>query len=82
VRPFYGGIFLDRSLATRAQCFKFDFKMFSVGYAVLPAQGITAIRAQSAALLACPFTLTSRVHSFACLMPGEPVSRGPMTLVR
>jgi phytoene dehydrogenase-like protein len=51
IRPFYGGIFLDRSLTTSAKCFKFDFKMLAEGYAALPAGGIGAIPAQLAAPL-------------------------------
>ncbi|MEO5953476.1 MAG: FAD-dependent oxidoreductase, partial [Chloroflexia bacterium] len=48
IRPFYGGIFLDRSLKTSAKCFKFDFKMLAEGYAVVPAGGIGAIAEQLA----------------------------------
>ncbi len=50
-RPFYGGIFLDRSLATSAKCFRFDFKMLSDGGTMLPARGIGQISAQLAAPL-------------------------------
>ncbi|MFQ3633252.1 NAD(P)/FAD-dependent oxidoreductase [Roseiflexus sp.] len=45
-RPFYGGIFLDRSLRTSAKCFRFDFKMLSDGPAALPARGMGAIAGQ------------------------------------
>ena len=41
-RPFYGGIFLDRSLGTSAKCFKFDFKMLSDGDTVVPSRGMGA----------------------------------------
>ncbi len=47
-QPFYGGIFLDRSLETSAKCFKFTFKMLSTGAACLPAQGMGAISQQLA----------------------------------
>ncbi|GAB4194691.1 MAG: NAD(P)/FAD-dependent oxidoreductase [Roseiflexaceae bacterium] len=47
-RPFYGGIFLDRSLQTSAKCFRFDFKMLSDGQTVLPARGIGQISEQLA----------------------------------
>lgn len=50
-RPFYGGIFLDRSLQTSAKCFKFSFKMLSDGNAAVPAQGMGAISRQLAAEL-------------------------------
>jgi protoporphyrinogen oxidase len=48
IRPFYGGIFLDRSLKTSAKCFKFDFKMLAEGYAAVPAGGIGAMTEQLA----------------------------------
>jgi phytoene dehydrogenase-like protein len=47
-RPFYGGIFLDRSLGTSAKCFRFDFKMQSEGGTCVPAAGMGAISAQLA----------------------------------
>jgi len=47
-RPFYGGIFLDRSLATSAKCFKFDFKLLSDGETVVPSLGMGAISRQLA----------------------------------
>ncbi|MGQ9893069.1 MAG: NAD(P)/FAD-dependent oxidoreductase [Roseiflexus sp.] len=50
-RPFYGGIFLDRSLRTSAKCFRFNFKMLSEGSAALPARGMGAIAEQLGAPL-------------------------------
>ncbi len=50
-RPFYGGIFLDRSLSTSAKCFKFDFKMLSDGETVVPSRGMGDISQQLAAEL-------------------------------
>lgn len=47
-RPFYGGIFLDRSLSTSAKCFKFDFKMLSDGETALPSRGMGDIGRQLA----------------------------------
>lgn len=66
-RPFYGGIFLDRSLATSAKCFKFDFKMLSEGETVLPSLGIGAIARQLAAELreAGALRLDTRVAALA-----------------
>ncbi|HMP41554.1 MAG TPA: NAD(P)/FAD-dependent oxidoreductase [Roseiflexaceae bacterium] len=60
-RPFYGGIFLDRSLETSAKCFRFNLKMLSSGHAVLPAGGMGQIAAQ----LARPLLDTGciRLHS-------------------
>jgi len=50
-RPFYGGIFLERGLATSSRMFEFTFKMFSEGSATLPASGMQAIPLQLAARL-------------------------------
>lgn len=47
-RPFYGGIFLERELATSARFFLFTFKMFAEGDAVLPRRGIQAVAEQLA----------------------------------
>ena len=47
--PFYGGIFLDRSLSTSAKCLLFDFAMLSAGRTVVPAMGMGALPAQIAA---------------------------------
>ena len=47
-KPFFGGIFLEDSLHTSCRMFEFTFKMFSEGYAALPAQGIGAISKQLA----------------------------------
>ncbi len=64
-RPFYGGIFLDRSLSTSAKCFKFDFKMLSEGETVVPARGMGAISRQLAAELqaAGAIRLNTRVEA-------------------
>lgn len=72
-RPFYGGIFLDRSLATSAKCFKFDFKMLSDGATTVPSLGIGAISRQLAAELreAGALRLNTRVE--ALLNEGERV---------
>jgi phytoene dehydrogenase-like protein len=47
--PFFGGVFLERPLATAAPVFLFDFAMFALGRACLPAGGMAAIPAQLAA---------------------------------
>jgi phytoene dehydrogenase-like protein len=49
--PFFGGVFLERSLETAAPVFLFDFAMFALGRACLPAGGMAAIPAQLAAAL-------------------------------
>jgi phytoene dehydrogenase-like protein len=48
IRPFYGGIFLDRSLTTSAKAFKYDFKMLSEGETAIPAGGMGMISQQLA----------------------------------
>ncbi|WP_298400817.1 NAD(P)/FAD-dependent oxidoreductase [uncultured Chloroflexus sp.] len=50
-RPFFGGIFLDRSLQTSAKCFRFNFKMMSEGQTVVPNRGMGAIAEQLGAEL-------------------------------
>jgi phytoene dehydrogenase-like protein len=47
--PFFGGVFLERTLETAAPVFLFDFAMFALGRACLPAGGMAAIPAQLAA---------------------------------
>jgi phytoene dehydrogenase-like protein len=42
-RAFYGGIFLESDLRTSRRMFEFTFKMFSEGYATLPAGGMGEI---------------------------------------
>lgn len=49
LRPFWGGIFLDRDLQVSSRLFLFYWKMLNEGETVMPAQGIEAIPAQVAA---------------------------------
>ncbi len=51
IRPFYGGITLNRDLHTSARFFLFVFKMLAEGTVALPAAGIGAVTAQLAAHL-------------------------------
>lgn len=46
--PLYGGITLDRSLATSANVFEYTFRAMSLGRIVVPADGMAAIPAQLA----------------------------------
>ena len=46
--PFFGGVFLERNLATAASVFEFTFAMFSSGRACLPAGGMSASPQQMA----------------------------------
>jgi phytoene dehydrogenase-like protein len=50
-RPFYGGIFLDRSLSTSSRVLRFTFKMLATGKTAVPARGIGEIPKQLAARL-------------------------------
>ncbi|MBM4358077.1 MAG: FAD-dependent oxidoreductase [Deltaproteobacteria bacterium] len=50
-RAFYGGVFLERELATSSRMLEFTFRMFSSGSACLPADGMGAMAAQLAATL-------------------------------
>lgn len=47
-RPFFGGIFLDRSLQTSARAFQFVWKMLTDGETVVPAGGMGEISRQLA----------------------------------
>jgi phytoene dehydrogenase-like protein len=47
-KPFYGGVFLERDLATSSRAFDFTFRMFADGRACLPARGMGAIAQQLA----------------------------------
>jgi phytoene dehydrogenase-like protein len=46
VRPFYGGITLDRSLSTSKRVFEFTFKLLAEGQTVVPADGMGAVTDQ------------------------------------
>ena len=72
IRPFYGGIYLDRSLATSARVFAFTFRMLATGDIVVPAEGIGAITRQLAAGLPSG-TIQTRVRVRALLREGERV---------
>lgn len=50
-RPFYGGIFLDRSLATSSRMFLWTFGLFSSGSACLPANGMAGLPQAMAAAI-------------------------------
>jgi len=51
-RPFFGGVFLDRSLRTSARKLRSTYRFFARGRAALPANGMQAISAQLACDLA------------------------------
>ena len=63
-RPFYGGIFLDRSLSTSSRVLRFTFKMLATGKTAVPARGIGEIPKQLAARLPVgAVRVNSPVHS-------------------
>lgn len=45
-KPFYSGIFFDKKLETSSRMFEFVFKMFALGEAALPSEGMEAIPKQ------------------------------------
>lgn len=47
-RPWFGGVFLDRSLGASSHAFEFSFEMFSKADTAVPAAGMGAIAAQLA----------------------------------
>ncbi|XZE54332.1 NAD(P)/FAD-dependent oxidoreductase [Planctomycetaceae bacterium SH139] len=47
-RPFLGGIFLERDLATSSRMLEFVFRMFAAGPIAVPAEGMAAIPRQMA----------------------------------
>jgi len=50
-RPFYGGVFLSRTLYTSSRVFRFTFRMLATGRTVIPARGMGEIPRQLAANL-------------------------------
>jgi phytoene dehydrogenase-like protein len=49
--PFFGGVFLERQLATSSALFEFTFAMFALGSGCLPTGGMDAIPKQLASAL-------------------------------
>jgi len=56
--PFFGGVFLERELVTSSRFFEFLFRMFAVGDAVVPSEGMQQIPLQLAAKLRAGTLLT------------------------
>jgi len=50
-RPFLGGVFLERELTTTSRFFRYVFRMFATGDAIVPADGMQAIPDQIASSL-------------------------------
>jgi phytoene dehydrogenase-like protein len=72
IRPFYGGIYLDRTLATSARVFAFTFRMLATGDIAVPAEGMGAISRQLAAGLPARMLQTG-IRVRALLREGERV---------
>jgi phytoene dehydrogenase-like protein len=68
LRPFFGGVFFDRDLATSARMLAFTFGNFARGRAAVPARGMGAIAEQMAAQL--PGGSTHTRHPVASVEPG------------
>lgn len=69
-RPFFGGVFLDRSLASDRRAFEFRLAMFARGETAVPALGMGQIPAQmcgrlDAARIRMGWPVTSLSHSGA-----------------
>lgn len=47
-RPFFGGVFFDRTLSTSSKMFDFTFRMFATGDTAIPTGGMGAISSQLA----------------------------------
>ncbi len=61
-KPFFGGIFLEEELQTSCRQFQFIFKMFALGDATLPQDGIESIARQlKSQLKETQFRLNSKV---------------------
>ncbi|MFB6073316.1 MAG: NAD(P)/FAD-dependent oxidoreductase [Halobacterium sp.] len=82
VRPFYGGITLDRDLETSKRVFEFTFKLLAEGAAAVPADGMGAVsrqlaeRAQDAGVTVETDTTVRAVdeHEPSVEVPGETVT--------
>jgi phytoene dehydrogenase-like protein len=77
IRPFFGGIFLERALETSAKCFKFDLKMLAMGQTVVPAAGIGALAEQ----LAAPLAGRIRLHTPAQAVEPGGDGHGPAVIL-
>ncbi len=67
--PFFGGVFLEKDLATSARFFRFAFKMFAAGAGVVPRLGMQQIPEQLAANL--PGGSVRLNAAVASLQPGR-----------
>ena len=64
LQPWFSGVFFERDLATSSRFFKFIFRMFALGDAALPEQGMGAITRQLAEEIpASALRLSTRVDA-------------------
>jgi len=84
-RPFFGGIFFDRSLGASSRMFEFLFKMFAEGQTVLPAGGMEQIpRQMRASLPADAVSLNATVEAVegqTVTLEGGEVREAPAVVV-
>ena len=76
--PFFGGVFLEKELATSARFFRFVFKMFAAGAGAVPRLGMGQIPEQLAANL--PAGSVRLNAAVASLQPGRVTLAGGETL--
>jgi len=63
-QPFFAGIFLENALDTSSRMFEFVYKMFGIGYAAIPKNGMQAIPDQlKAQLTQTKFLFDTKVSS-------------------
>lgn len=77
-RPFFGGVFLEKELATSSRMFRFVYRMFAAGDATVPEDGMAALPRQLATRLPTgSIRLNSPVAAVepgrVCLQSGEVV---------
>ena len=78
-RPWFSGVFLEKDLSTSSRFFRFLFRIFALGDASLPEQGMSAIPRQLAADLSPPMlrlsTAVDSLQSTQCvrLKSGESI---------
>ncbi len=76
--PFFGGVFLDKELATSARFFRFVFKMFAAGAGAVPRRGMGRIPEQLASTL--PAGSVRLNAAVTALQPGRVTLAGGETL--
>ncbi len=73
-RPFFGGIFLERELATTEAAFRFYYRMLATGRTSIPAGGMGAITRQLAAPLKASGSLRCGARVVALARDGQRIT--------